>query len=41
VSNTIRLGSLRFTDAAPVILAEHEGMFRRHGLHVVLSVEPS
>jgi NitT/TauT family transport system ATP-binding protein/nitrate/nitrite transport system substrate-binding protein len=38
---TIRLGLLRLCDAAPVILARHEGLFATHGLEVALSVEPS
>lgn len=37
----IRLGLLRLCDAAPVILAKHEGLFAAAGLEVTLSVEPS
>lgn len=41
MSKPIRLGLLRLCDAAPVILAKHEGLFAEAGLDVVLSIEPS
>jgi NitT/TauT family transport system ATP-binding protein/nitrate/nitrite transport system substrate-binding protein len=41
MADTIRLGLLRLCDAAPVILAEHEGVFAAAGLDVTLSIEPS
>jgi NitT/TauT family transport system ATP-binding protein/nitrate/nitrite transport system substrate-binding protein len=37
----IRLGMLRLTDAAPVVLASEAGLFAGEGLDVALSVEPS
>jgi two-component system, oxyanion-binding sensor len=37
----IRLGMLRLTDAAPVVLARESGLFAAEGLDVALSVEPS
>jgi ABC-type nitrate/sulfonate/bicarbonate transport system substrate-binding protein len=37
----IRIGLLRLTDAAPVIVAKEMGFFAGHGLNVRLSVEPS
>lgn len=37
----IRLGLLRLTDAAPVIIAQERGIFRALGVEVALSVEPS
>lgn len=37
----IRIGLLRLSDAAPVILAEAEGLFTAQGIDVMLSVEPS
>jgi NitT/TauT family transport system ATP-binding protein/nitrate/nitrite transport system substrate-binding protein len=40
-TETIRLGLLRLCDAAPVILAAHEGMFAADGLDVQLVIEPS
>jgi two-component system, oxyanion-binding sensor len=41
MNEPIRLGLLRLCDAAPVILAKHEGLFAGAGLEVALSVEPS
>ena len=37
----IRIGLLRLTDAAPVIVAKEQGFFAELGLNVRLSVEPS
>ena len=37
----IRLGTLRLTDAAPVIYAQAHGLFAGEGLDVSLTVEPS
>jgi two-component system, oxyanion-binding sensor len=37
----VRLGMLRLTDAAPVVLAQEAGLFAAEDLDVVLSVEPS
>lgn len=37
----VRLGLLRLTDAAPVIIAQERGIFRALGVEVSLSVEPS
>lgn len=37
----VRLGLLRLTDAAPLILAEERGIFHALGVTVSLSVEPS
>ncbi|MEI9987662.1 MAG: CmpA/NrtA family ABC transporter substrate-binding protein [Aliidongia sp.] len=37
----VRLGMLRLTDAAPVVLAQEAGLFATEDLDVVLSVEPS
>ncbi|MGO8917358.1 MAG: CmpA/NrtA family ABC transporter substrate-binding protein [Stellaceae bacterium] len=37
----LRLGVLRLTDAAPLIIAKELGFFAAEGLEVVLSVEPS
>jgi NitT/TauT family transport system ATP-binding protein/nitrate/nitrite transport system substrate-binding protein len=37
----IRLGMLRLTDAAPLIVAQERGLFRELGIAVELSVEPS
>ncbi len=37
----IRMGFLRLTDSAPVILAQEKGYFAEEGLDVRLSVEPS
>jgi len=41
MSGPMRLGLLRLCDAAPLILAEKQGVFGRHGVEVSLSVEPS
>ena len=41
MTDMIRLGLLRLCDAAPVILAHHEGLFSAAGIKVNLSVEPS
>ncbi|MDE1905594.1 MAG: ABC transporter substrate-binding protein [Rhodospirillales bacterium] len=41
MTDMIRLGLLRLCDAAPVILADHEGLFAAAGIKVHLSVEPS
>jgi NitT/TauT family transport system ATP-binding protein/nitrate/nitrite transport system substrate-binding protein len=41
MSSRIRLGLLRLTDAAPVLMANEEKIFARHGLAVEISVEPS
>lgn len=41
MAEPVRIGLLRLADAAPLILAEREGIFRDHGLSVSLSVEPS
>ena len=37
----VRLGTLRLTDAAPVIYAQAHGLFAGEGLDVSLTVEPS
>jgi ABC-type nitrate/sulfonate/bicarbonate transport system substrate-binding protein len=37
----IRIGLLRLTDAAPLIVAKENGFFAGHGLNIRLSVEPS
>jgi two-component system, oxyanion-binding sensor len=39
--NRVRLGLVPLTDCAPLVLARELGVFRRHGLDVVLSREPS
>jgi NitT/TauT family transport system ATP-binding protein/nitrate/nitrite transport system substrate-binding protein len=41
MSEAIRLGLLRLSDAAPVILAAEADVFAAHGLNVSLSIEPS
>lgn len=41
MTDTIRLGLLRLCDAAPLILAQQDGLFAAAGLEVELSVEPS
>ncbi len=41
MSEPIRLGLLRLTDAAPVILAHHQGLFAARDVAVRLSIEPS
>jgi NitT/TauT family transport system ATP-binding protein/nitrate/nitrite transport system substrate-binding protein len=38
---SLRLGLLRLTDSAPVVLAHETGIFAREGLDIALSVEPS
>jgi len=38
-TSTLRLGFLALTDAAPLIVAEHHGIFARHGLKVALQRE--
>lgn len=38
-SRPLRLGFLPLTDAAPLIVAQHRGIFTRHGLHVELRRE--
>ena len=37
----LRLGLVPLSDAAPLLVAEAKGMFRRHGLRVALGVAPS
>ncbi len=41
MSEKIRLGMLRLSDAAPVVAAGRQGIFRAHGLDVEIIVEPS
>jgi NitT/TauT family transport system ATP-binding protein/nitrate/nitrite transport system substrate-binding protein len=41
MSDTIRIGLLRLSDAAPVLVAQEQGMFETQGLQVEISVEPS
>jgi NitT/TauT family transport system ATP-binding protein/nitrate/nitrite transport system substrate-binding protein len=41
MSSKIRLGLLRLTDAAPVLVAAEEHLFAEQGLEVEISVEPS
>ena len=41
MSTKLRLGLLRLTDAAPVLMASEEGIFARHDLAVEISVEPT
>ncbi len=41
VKPVIRLGLLRLSDAAPVILAAEKRIFAAHGVRVALSIEPS
>lgn len=41
MTDKLRLGFLRLTDAAPVIMAQEKGCFAENGLDVQLSVEPS
>lgn len=38
-SSPLRLGFLALTDAAPLIVADHQGLFARHGLNVALQRE--
>jgi NitT/TauT family transport system ATP-binding protein/nitrate/nitrite transport system substrate-binding protein len=37
----LRLGLLRLTDSAPILLAQQRGIFARHGVEVSLHIEPS
>lgn len=37
----VRIGMLRLTDAAPVVMAKENGFYARQGLEVRISVEPS
>ncbi|MEW6776408.1 MAG: CmpA/NrtA family ABC transporter substrate-binding protein [Bdellovibrionota bacterium] len=37
----LRLGIIRLTDCAPIVIAKERGFFSRHGLQVSISVEPS
>jgi len=41
MADVMRLGLLRLCDAAPVILADREGLFAANGVQVELCVEPS
>jgi len=41
MSTKIRLGMLRLTDAAPVLVAAEEDIFAAHGIEVEISIEPS
>jgi NitT/TauT family transport system ATP-binding protein/nitrate/nitrite transport system substrate-binding protein len=41
MSNKIRLGMLRLTDAAPVLVAAAEKLFAEHGIEVEILIEPS
>ncbi len=41
MSTRIRLGLLRLTDSAPVLVANERGLFQSLGLHPLLSIEPS
>ena len=41
MNETIRLGMLRLSDAAPVVVADRQGIFKRAGLDVEICVEPS
>lgn len=41
MSEVMRLGLLRLADAAPIVLAEQDGVFAAHGVAVNLSIEPS
>lgn len=41
VTEKIRLGMLRLSDAAPIVAADRHGIFRQHGLDVEIIVEPS
>jgi NitT/TauT family transport system ATP-binding protein/nitrate/nitrite transport system substrate-binding protein len=38
---TVRLGMVRLTDAAPIVLAKVRGLFAAEGLDVTIAVEPS
>ena len=39
--SALRLGALRLTDSAPLIVAQEFGFFADEGLDVALSMEPS
>jgi ABC-type nitrate/sulfonate/bicarbonate transport system substrate-binding protein len=41
MSTKIRVGMLRLTDAAPVLVAAEEKIFAEHGIEVEISIEPS
>lgn len=41
MTEIIRIGLLRLSDAAPVVLAADQGIFSTHGIKVELQVEPS
>jgi NitT/TauT family transport system ATP-binding protein/nitrate/nitrite transport system substrate-binding protein len=41
MTDKIRLGMLRLTDAAPLVVADEQQIFKGHGLNVEVSVEPS
>ncbi len=41
MSKPIRIGLLRLVDSAPLIVAEADGLFARHGIEVEISIEPS
>jgi ABC-type nitrate/sulfonate/bicarbonate transport system substrate-binding protein len=40
-SETLRLGYVPLTDAAPLLIAQEKGFFRHHGLSVALEPSPS
>jgi len=41
MSSKIRIGMLRLTDAAPVLVAAEEKIFAEHGIEVEIAIEPS
>jgi NitT/TauT family transport system ATP-binding protein/nitrate/nitrite transport system substrate-binding protein len=41
MSTEVRIGMLRLTDSAPVVVAQSHDLFRSLNLHPVLSIEPS
>jgi ABC-type nitrate/sulfonate/bicarbonate transport system substrate-binding protein len=41
MTTQVRIGLLRLTDSAPVVVAQARGLFRSLDLHPVLSIEPS
>ena len=41
MSTRVRIGLLRLTDSAPVLVAKERGLFQALGLHPILSIEPS
>lgn len=41
MSTRVRIGMLRLTDSAPVVVAQSRGIFRSLDLHPILSIEPS